>query len=84
MQYEAIGFVGCALVSLYSICNCFADKKNYHYFLGVIGSICIIIYSYLNHIWPTLITNSVLLSTICIMSIQKQNIECRKIQNMSA
>ena len=74
MEYQPVGFIGCSLVCFYTIFS-FSNKvpKLIYLFSGFTGSILLMFYSFINKIWPTFITNFVLLLSIIFIFFKTCN-----------
>tara|TARA_B100000035_G_C20839163_1_gene482254 strand:+ start:67 stop:387 length:321 start_codon:yes stop_codon:yes gene_type:complete len=88
MEYQPIGFTGCGLVCFYTILS-FSKKipKLLSLFSGFSGSALIMFYSFKNKIWPTFITNSVLILSIifsffktCNLKIEARNTSTKAVE----
>lgn len=75
MEYQPIGFIGCSLVCFYTIFR-FSKKVSIliSLFSGFTGSILLMFYSFINKIWPTFITNFVLLLSILFSFFKTYNL----------
>lgn len=89
MEYQPIGFTGCGLVCFYTIFS-FSKKvpKLLSLFSGFSGSALIMFYSFINKIWPTFITNFVLILAIlfsffktCNLRIAVRNTSTKAVEN---
>lgn len=75
MEHQPIGFVGCGLVCFSTIFNCSKRvPKLLTLFSGFAGSALIMFYSFINKIWPTFITNFVLILSILFSFFQICNL----------
>ena len=76
-KWQEIGFVGCALVSVFILSNTFDFSHKYLFiFTGIIGCGCLIAYSIINRIWPPFVTNVVLM--VSLLRLVSKELRCRK------
>ena len=77
MQYEILGITGSIFVSFFTFFQYIKHKfkyplylKNIMFSFSIFGSIMLIIYGKINNIYPTLITNTVLLVAVILNFIE--------------
>lgn len=85
MEWQPVGFVGSLFVSTFILSGCVRTTSGTHVvfdFVGITGSVCLIVYSGVNRVWPPMITNLVLVTSLVLKFARR--VSCRRLSARNA